>query len=176
MGDHRSPVLENCLENPGIVPRARCNTGNHCGRGQLPQSRACGASQHAADAVAAAREPGVVPPVQRAGTEIYRSTKSSRLHGYYPYKAPSRGNCPRSSQTPLRLRELPSTVAQPDNTTCLAAKPTTLRVVAPPPGAPERAQRAERGFPSAAGHSQSWPLCTRSSPSGGAGARQSRVA
>ena len=28
-----------------------------CGRRQLPQSRACGASQHAADAVAAAREP-----------------------------------------------------------------------------------------------------------------------
>ena len=35
----------------------------HCGRGQLPQSRACGARQHAAD-TAAAREPFVVPPGQ----------------------------------------------------------------------------------------------------------------
>ena len=38
-----------------------CIVSSHCGRGQLPQSRACGASQHAAD-TAAAREPWVVSP------------------------------------------------------------------------------------------------------------------
>ena len=49
--------------------------GEHCcGRGQLPQSRACGASQHAADAVAAAREPfGRMAGVAREGKTCGRS-------------------------------------------------------------------------------------------------------
>ena len=60
------------------VPRDLSTTQQlHCGRGQLPQSRACGARQHAAD-TAAAREPFVVPPGQ-SGME-----KKSAAEKYSP--------------------------------------------------------------------------------------------
>ena len=66
-----------CLEFLGGTDGG-AGVGEHCcGRKQLPQSRACGASQHAADAVAAAREPfgrmaGVVRPGKESfGREIF---------------------------------------------------------------------------------------------------------
>ena len=53
-------LLQSSLFHPlagAIIDRSPATLRLRCGLWQLPQSRACGASQHAADAVAAAREP-----------------------------------------------------------------------------------------------------------------------
>ena len=71
-------------------------------------------------------------------TVFSQPKKLSQFHGSSPYPAPSRGSC-------RRLKELPSAT----QTSPLFAQ-NSFAVLTPPLGASERAQRAERGFLSAA--------------------------
>ena len=69
----RFSLLQECFPYVGTAGLA-ATLRLRCGRRQLPQSRACGASQHAADAVAAAREPfGRMAGVAREGKTCGRS-------------------------------------------------------------------------------------------------------
>ena len=133
-------VWEGCRDGRWLLDRI-CTDGvggvaECCGRRQLPQSRAVGARQHAADAVAAAREPwGCTAGTASLGNDfrpmvIPSAERNSAITWISQYLAPSRGSC----------REAEGVAFHPQKFSHVAHSHR---------GQIRDSSRAERGFPSA---------------------------